>query len=83
MTLLICQTPMCNLNKIMQIRKFPTRDACELTVLGFVTTYLNNANVMLYGVHDYVFEKFQIIQNYCTEVVLKLSHFASSMEARR
>ena len=67
----ICQSAYGNLHNIRSIRQMLTSKACEKLVHAFVTSRLDNANSLLYGVPNRLLLKLQRVQNAAARVIMK------------
>ncbi len=71
-----CKSANFQLYSIGRIRKYLTQDACKKLVHAFVTSKLDYANALLYGVPDYLLKKLQAIQNTAARIIYKLPKFS-------
>ena len=60
------------LRSIAQIRKHLTQEATAKLVNSFVTSRLDNLNSLLFGVHGYLIEKLQLIQNSSARLITRV-----------
>ena len=61
------------LSNISRIRRFISKDACRSLVQAAVTSRLNYANSLLYGVPQYLIDRLQRVQNAAARVVCCIS----------
>ena len=78
-----CASAMANFNKIRQIRRFLTDEACATLILGLVMSHIDYSNGLLTGVPDSTIYPFQRLQNMCAKLILKRSKFDSSTASLR
>ena len=76
-----CKTGPHNLYKIHSIRKYLTQEACEIVVIGLVTSQIDYANGMLLNVPDVTLKTYQRLQNMSAKVILNTNKYASSTES--
>lgn len=76
-----CKTISLNLFLINNIRHYLTVDSCKLIVQSLVTSHLDYANSVLYGLPECTIKRFQLLQNRAAKLVLKWKSTDSSTEA--
>jgi hypothetical protein len=67
----VCKKCYFNLYNISRIRKFLTTEAASMIVNALVTSKIDYANAILYGVPDYLLKRLQLIQNNAARLVLR------------
>ena len=65
-----CQTALWNIQKIKQIRKFLTIDSLKIVVDALVTSHLDYANGILFGIPEKYINKLQRIQSIAAKLIL-------------
>ena len=70
-----------NLQKIRIIRKYLTQEAAQILVSGLVTSHLDYANAILYGLRECEIKKYQRLQNFAAKNILGISKYDSSRDA--
>ena len=78
-----CQTAVYNLHKICHLRHTLTQEAANTLAIGVVTSHLDYANAILFGLPDVVINRYQWIQNIAAKIVLNHSKYDSATEALR
>ena len=68
----VCKAANFHIWNISQIRKYLTRSATEQLVHAFVSTKLDYANSLLFGIPEYLVDKLQKVQNTAARVVCRL-----------
>ena len=76
-----CKVAMANFVRILNIRKYLSRQACETLIVSLVMSHLDYGNSILAGSPDVLIAKYQRIQNMCTKLILNRSKYDSSTEA--
>ena len=76
-----CKTISLNLYLIKQIRQYLSDDSCKQIVQSLVTSHLDYANSVLYGLPESTIKRLQLLQNLAAKLVLKLRSTDSSTEA--
>ena len=71
----LCKSASFSLRKIGSIRKFINQKACAQLVHSVVTTKIDYANSLLYGIPDYQFKRIQMILNSAARLVALKSKF--------
>ena len=71
----ICKSANFHLYNIRRIRKYLTREACEQMIHAFVSTKLDYANSLLYGIPEYLLYKLQKVQNTAARIVCQLTKY--------
>ena len=71
------------LHKIARIRKYLSNDACPCIIQGLVTSELDYANCLLYGVNKIFLHRLQIVQNSAARVILKMRKYDHIGTARQ
>ena len=77
-----CNIAMTNIIRLLNIRRFLTKDACHSLVLGLVISHDYYANVLFMG-RPCQTKKLQIIQNMAAKLVLNKRKCDSSTECMR
>ena len=62
---------MINLQRIRNIRRYLSMEACKVLVLGLVMSHIDYSNSILYGISNQEIQKMQRIQNICAKLVLR------------
>ena len=70
-------------NKIARIRKYLSNDTCSCIIQGLVTSKLDYANCLLYGVNKVFLHRLQIVQNSAARVILKMRKYDHISRARQ
>ena len=65
-----CQTAMCGLTRIRNVRDSLTKEAAEVLVLGCVISHLDYANRIFIGINKCDLNRLQRVQNISTRIVL-------------
>ena len=76
----------CNFIKLLEIariRKYLSNDACPCIIQGLVTSELDYANCLLYGVNKIFLHRLQIVQNSAARVILKMRKYDHIGTARQ
>uniref|UniRef100_A0A8W8LXB8 Reverse transcriptase domain-containing protein n=1 Tax=Magallana gigas TaxID=29159 RepID=A0A8W8LXB8_MAGGI len=76
-----CKTISLNLFLINNIRQYLTIDSCKQIVQSLVTSHLDYANSVLYGLPECTIKRLQLLQNRAAKLVLKWKSTDSSTEA--
>jgi hypothetical protein len=76
-----CKTISLNLYYIKRIRQYLTEDSCKQLVQSLVTSHLDYANSVLYGLPKCTIKRLQLLQNRAVKLVLKGKSADSSTEA--
>jgi hypothetical protein len=76
-----CKTISLNLYYIKHIRQNLTKDSCKQLVQSLVTSHLDYANSVLYGLPKCTIKILQLLQNRAAKLVLKWKSADSSTEA--
>ena len=74
-----CKTAMFNIQRIKHIRKYLTKEACEILVMGLVTLHLDYCNSLFNGLPVIDLNKLQHVQNIASKLVLQKSKYESNM----
>ena len=75
------KTAICNIVKLMHIRRFMAQKTMEIFVFSLVISHLDYANGILLGSFNYVLNKFQLVQKWAAKLVLNRKKFDSSSKA--
>ena len=67
----VCRTCYMHLRHISQIRKYLTQNAAASLVNALITSSLDYANSILFGLPDYLIWRLELIQNNAARIVLK------------
>ena len=78
-----CQAASINLQRIRLISQHLERESLESIVIGTVTSHLDYANSLLYGVPDKDIRRMQLVQNYAAKLVLGRDWKSSSSACLR
>ena len=78
-----CRACQLQLHKIARIRKYLSNDTCSCIIQGLVTSKLDYANCLLYGVNKVFLHRLQIVQNSAARVILKLRKYDHITRARQ
>ena len=70
-------------NKIARIRRYLSNDTCSCIIQGLVTSKLDYANCLLYGVNKVFLHRLQIVQNSAARVILKMRKYDHISRARQ
>ena len=70
-----CRACQLQLHKIARIRTYLSKDTCSCIIQGLVTSKLDYANCLLYGVNKVSLRKLQIVQNSAACVILKMRKY--------
>ena len=73
----IVSSSMYHLKNITKIKRYLTKSETERLVHAFISSKLDYANALLYGVKQSTLTKLQAVQNRAARIVLGLSAFAS------
>ena len=73
-----CKTAMFNIQRIKHIRKYLTKEACEILVMGLVTSHLGYCNSLFYGLPAIDLNKLQCVQNIASKLILQKSKYESN-----
>ena len=73
-----CKTVMFNIQRIKHIRKYLTKEACEILVMGLVTLHLDYCNSLFYGLPVIDLNKLQRVQNIASKLILQKSKYESN-----
>lgn len=67
-----CKIQACNmfLKKISLIRKYLTPEATQILVNSYITSRLDYANSLLFGLPNYEIHRLQLVQNACARLIL-------------
>ena len=76
-----CKTISLNLYYIKHIRQYLTEYSCKQLVQSLVTSHLDYANSVLYGLPKCTIKRLQLLQNRAAKLVLKWKSADSSTEA--
>ena len=68
-----CRACQLQLHKIARIRKCLSNDTCSCIIQGLVTSKLDYANCLLYGINKVFLHRLQIVQNSAACIILKMS----------
>ena len=68
----VARTANFQLRRISSIRRYLTPEATATLVLSFILSRLDYCNSLLYGCHDYLRERLQIIMNNAARMVLRI-----------
>ena len=71
------------LHKIARICKYLSNDTCFCIIQGLVTSKLDYANCLLYGVNKVFLHRLQIVQNLAAHVILKMRKYDHISRARQ
>ena len=74
----MCKTAMFNIQRIKHIRKYLTKEACEILVMGLVTLHLDYCNSLFYGLPVIGLNKLQHVQNIASKLILQKSKYESN-----
>ena len=78
-----CRACQLQLHKIARIRKYLSNDTCSCIIQGLVTSKLDYANCLLYGVNKVFLHRLQIVQNSAARVILKMRKYDHISRARQ
>ena len=78
-----CQAASINLQRIRLISQHLERESLESIVIGTVTSHLDYANSLLYGVPDKDIRRMQLVQDYAAKLVLGRDWKSSSSACLR
>ena len=78
-----CRACQLQLYKIARIRKYLSNDTCSCIIQGLVTSKLDYANCLFYGVNKVFLHRLQIIQNSAARVILKMRKYDHISRARQ
>ena len=67
----ICRTCYMHLRNISKVRKYLSQDATKSLVHALVMSRLDYANVLLYGLPEYMIAKLQKVQNTCARITMR------------
>ncbi|XP_077977043.1 uncharacterized protein LOC144432651 [Glandiceps talaboti] len=73
----ICKKVNHNLHNIRQIRKYLNQSATETLVHSLITSHLDYANTIMFGMSQYLFDRLQRVQNNAARVVKGLRKYDS------
>ncbi|XP_078000678.1 uncharacterized protein LOC144453296 [Glandiceps talaboti] len=73
----ICKKVNHNLHNIHQIRKYLNQSATETLVHSLITSHLDYANTIMFGMSQYLFDRLQRVQNNAARVVKGLRKYDS------
>jgi hypothetical protein len=79
----ICRTGFYNIKNFAAIRKHLDLETAKVAAHAFVTSTLDYANSLLYGLPKKQINKIQLVQNAATRVVMKLMKYDHITEARK
>jgi hypothetical protein len=71
----VCKTAWFHLRNIYKIRKFLNRDCTEMLIHAFITSKLDYANSLLYGLPQALLGKLQRVQNGAARLVFQAGKF--------
>lgn len=69
-----------NIQRVKQVRKLLTIDACKIIMCGLVLSHLDYSNAILAGLPKCSINKLQRVQNIAAKLVLNRHKFDSSTE---
>ena len=78
-----CRACQLQLHKIARIHKYLSNDTCSCIIQGLVTSKLDYANCLLYGVNKVFLHRLQIVQNSAARVILKMRKYNHISRARQ
>ena len=78
-----CRACRLQLHKIARIRKYLSNDTCSCIIQGLVTSKLDYANCLPYGVNKVILHRLQIVQNSAARVILKMRKYDHISRARQ
>ena len=78
-----CRACQLQLHKIARIHKYLSNDTCSCIIQGLVTSKLDYANCLLYGVNKVFLHRLQIVQNSAARVILKMRKYDHISRARQ
>ena len=76
-----CRTVSLNINRIKQIRHYLSMDSCKQIVQSLITSHLDYANSIIYGLPECTIIRLQRLQNRAAKLVLRWKYTDSSTEA--
>ena len=76
-----CRTAWVNLQRIKLIRKFLTQEATEVLINGLITSHLDYANSLLYGLPKCEIKKLERVQKCSAKIILKRGYMESATKA--
>ena len=78
-----CRACQLQLHKIARNRKYLSNDTCSCIIQGILTSKLDYANCLLYGVNKVFLHRLQIVQNSAARVILKMRQYDHISRARQ
>ena len=78
-----CRACQLQLHKIARIHNYLSNDTCASIIQGLVTSKLDYANCLLYGVNKVFLHRLQIVQNLAACVIFKMRKYNHISRARQ
>ena len=75
-----CQAASWNLKQIRMVRSQLDRESCEILTCNVVLSHLDYVNSNLFGIHKYLLNRMQRVQNWAAKIVLNVQKQCNSVK---